>query len=144
MSSGTQLRPVVERWRTRAALGVVALLAAAAVIATVVGQTSGSPSREPSAAQSQQASGTRRADLEVRGQNPLAVRGTHFRAHELVQLVVKGRGSHLSVKAGAHGTLVAVFKNIVGCDSVTVVARGSKGSRASVNLSQIVCLEYTP
>ena len=72
------------------------------------------------------------------------MRGTHFRAHELVHLVVKGRGSHLSVKAGAQGTFLAVFKNIVGCDSVTVVARGSKGSRASVNLSQIVCLEYTP
>jgi hypothetical protein len=123
---------------------MVALLAAAAVIAIVVSQTSGSPSREPSAARSQQASGTRRADLEVRGQNPLAVRGTYFRAHELVQLVVKGRGSRLSVNAGAHGTFVAVFKDIVGCDSITVVARGSKGSRASVNLSQIVCLEYTP
>ena len=72
------------------------------------------------------------------------MRGTHFRAHELVQLAVKGRGSRLSVKAGAHGTFVAVFKNIVGCDSITVVARGSKGSRASVNLSQIVCLKYTP
>jgi hypothetical protein len=123
---------------------VVALLAAAAVIATVVSQTSGSPSREPLAAQSQQASDTRRADLEVRGQNPLAVRGTHFRAHERVGLTVKGRGSRLSVTAGARGTFLAVFKNIVGCDSITVVARGSKGSRASVNLSQIVCLEYMP
>jgi hypothetical protein len=144
MSSGTQPRRVVERWHTRAALGVVALLAATAVIATVVSQTSGSPSHEPSAARSQQARDTRRADLEVRGQNPLAVRGTHFRAHERVRLAVKGRGSRLSVKAGAHGTFLAVFKNIVGCDSITVVAQGSKGSRASVNLSQIVCLEYTP
>ena len=35
-SSGTRPRPVVERWRTRGALAAVALVAAAAVIATVV------------------------------------------------------------------------------------------------------------
>jgi hypothetical protein len=134
----------VERWRTRLVLGAVALLAAAAVIATLVSQTSGSPSRAPSASRSQQANETRRADLEVRGQNPLIVKGTHFRPHERVQLTVKGRGSRLTTRAGAHGTFVAVFKNVVGCDSITVVARGSKGSRASVNFSQIACLEYTP
>ena len=82
----------------------MALLAAAAVIATVVSQTFGLTVAQALAAQSQQASDTRRADLEVRGQNPLAVRGTHFRAHERVGLTVKGRGSRLSVTAGARGT----------------------------------------
>ena len=56
---------VVARWRTRALLGVVALLASAAVIATVVSQTSGSPSREPSAARLSRRASSRRADLEV-------------------------------------------------------------------------------
>jgi hypothetical protein len=126
----------VERWRTRAALAAVALVAAAAVIATVVGPTSGSSSRRDKE--------VRRAQLAVLGQSPLVVRGSHFKARERVRLAVKGRAGRLTARAGAKGGFVAVFKNVYGCDSVTVVASGSRGSRASVNFSQYVCLERTP
>jgi hypothetical protein len=126
----------VERWRTRAALAAVALVAAAAVIATVVGPTSGSSSRRDKV--------VRRAQLAVLGQSPLVLRGSHFRARERVRLAVKGRTSRLIARAGAKGGFLAVFKDVLGCDSVTVVATGSKGSRASLNFSQLVCLERTP
>jgi hypothetical protein len=126
----------VERWRTRAVLAGVALLAAAAVIAIVVAQTSGSSSTEPKP--------VRRAQISPTGQSPLTVRGTGFRPRERVRLAVKGRTGRVTTRAGANGTFVAVFKNVFDCGSVTVSATGSKGSRASFNLSQIVCLENTP
>jgi hypothetical protein len=114
----------------------VVLLAAAAVIAIVVAQTSGSSSTE--------AKPVRRAQISATGQSPLAVRGTGFLPRERVRLVVKGRAGGVTTRAGANGTFVAVFKNVFDCGSVTVSATGSKGSRASFNLSQIVCLENTP
>jgi uncharacterized protein YfaP (DUF2135 family) len=124
----------VERWRTRAVLAAVALVAVAAVIATVVGQTSGSSSREPKA--------VRQAQIAPMGQNPLTVKGSGFRPGERVRLVVKGsEGAALTAKAGPDGSFVAAFRWLNGCDSVTVTAAGSKGSRASFNLSQIACIE---
>ena len=126
----------MARSRTRAALAAVALVAAAAVIAIAVGPTSGSSS--------QRQKPVRRAQLTVLGQGPLVLRGNHFKPRERVRLVVKGRPARLSTRAGAKGGFVAVFKGVFGCDSVTVVATGSRGSRASVNFSQYVCLERTP
>jgi hypothetical protein len=126
-----QPRQAVERWRTRAVLAAVVLVAAAALIATVVGQTSSS-SHEPKAA---------RAQIAPMGQNPLTVKGTGFRPGERVRLVVKGsQGAALTAKAGPDGSFVAAVRGLNGCDSVTVTAAGSKGSRASFNLSQIACI----
>jgi archaellin len=128
-----QPRQAVERWRTRAVLAALALVAVAAVIATVVGQTSGSSSREPKA--------VRQAHIAPMGQNPLTVKGSGFRPGERVRLVVKGsQGAALTAKASPDGSFVAAFRGLNGCDSVTVSAAGSKGSRASFNLSQIACI----
>jgi hypothetical protein len=130
-----QPRPAVARWRTKAVLAAVVLVAAAALIATVVGQTSGSDSssHEPKAVRPQIAS---------MGQNPLTVKGTGFRPGERVRIVVKGsQGGTLTGKAGPDGSFAATFRGVNGCDSVTVTAVGSKGSRASFNLSQIACIE---
>lgn len=127
-------QPAVARWRTRAVLAAVALVAVGAVIATVVGQTSGSSSREPTA--------VRQAQIAPMGQTPLTVKGSGFRPSERVRLVVKGsQGAALTAKAGPDGSFVAAFRGLNGCDSVTVTAAGSKGSRASFNLSQIACIE---
>ena len=127
-------QPAMERWRTRAVLAAVVLVAIAALIATVVGQTSGSSSREPKA--------IRQTQIAPMGQNPLTVKGSGFRPGERVRLVVKGsEGAALTAKAGPDGSFVAAFRGLNGCDSVTVTAAGSKGSRASFNLSQIACIE---
>jgi len=76
------------------------------------------------------------------GQNPLTVKGTGFRPGERVRIVVKGsQGGTLTGKAGPDGSFAATFRGVNGCDSVTVTAVGSKGSRASFNLSQIACIE---
>ena len=76
------------------------------------------------------------------GQTPLTVKGSGFRPSERVRLVVKGsQGAALTAKAGPDGSFVAAFRGLNGCDSVTVTAAGSKGSRASFNLSQIACIE---
>jgi hypothetical protein len=126
--------PAVERWRTRAVLAAVVLVAIAALIATVVGQTSGSSSREPKA--------VRQAQIVPMAQSPLTVKGMGFGPGERVRLVVKGsEGGALTAKAGKDGSFAAAFRGVNGCDSVTVTAAGSKGSRASFNLSQIACIE---
>ena len=124
----------MERWRTRAVLlAAVVLVAAAALIATVVGQSSSS-SHEPKA--------VRHAQIAPMGQSPLTVKGTGFRPGERVRLVVRGsQGGALAAKAGPDGSFAAAFRWMNGCDSVTVTATGSKGSRASFNLSQIACIE---
>jgi hypothetical protein len=44
-----------------------------------------------------------------------------------------------TVSAGRRGSFVVTFRGVSACGSVTVTARGSRGSRASFNLSQIVC-----
>jgi hypothetical protein len=142
MNNDMQQRRAVERWRTRAVLAGAALLAAAAVIATVVAQTSGSSSSEQATAREPKA--VSRAQISATGQSPLTVEGTGFRPRERVRLAVKGRKARVTARAGANGRFVAVFKDVFDCGSVTVSATGSKGSRASFNISQIVCIEKTP
>jgi hypothetical protein len=127
----------VERWRTRAVLVAAALVAAAAGIAAVVGQTSDSssgPARTPDAP---------RPKLTPYAQNPLSVKGTGFRPHERVRVTVEGVAAPAThtVRASAKGVFSLEFRRVNGCDSVTVTAVGSKGSRTSFNLSQIACIE---
>jgi hypothetical protein len=114
----------------------VALVAVAAVIATVVGQTSGSSSDEP------RPDGGQRPTLTPYAQDPLSVRGTWFQPHERVRVAVKGvdEPETLTARASAKGVFSVGFRHVNGCDSVTVMAVGSKGSRASFNLSQIACI----
>jgi hypothetical protein len=73
-------------------------------------------------------------------QQPLTVRGTGFQPGEKVRLAAKGLKSSLAdATADADGAFEAAFHGLKECDSVTVTAVGSKGSRAEFNLSQIAC-----
>lgn len=72
--------------------------------------------------------------------NPFRVQGTGFVPHERVQVAIVGRTSR-TVAAGSSGSFRVTFPGVSSCDSVTVDATGSKGSRASFNLSQIACVE---
>jgi hypothetical protein len=68
------------------------------------------------------------------------VKGTGFRPHERVAVSAKGVESS-SVKATADdsGEFEATLHGVKGCDSITVAAVGSKGSRAEFNLSSFAC-----
>jgi hypothetical protein len=75
-------------------------------------------------------------------QRPLIVKGTGFRPGEEVELAAKGlRSSHATARADGSGEFGATFHGLKSCDSVTVVAVGSEGSRAELNLSQIACID---
>lgn len=103
---------------------------------TVVGRTADSPSRSEHPRPAQ-------PTIAPYAQNPLAVKGSGFRPRERVRVSVKGVATPktLSLRASPKGTFSVAFRNVSGCDSITVTASGSKGSRASFNLSQIVCIE---
>jgi hypothetical protein len=75
-------------------------------------------------------------------QQPLVVKGTGFQAGEKVALAAKGLHSSRAIAtADGSGEFEATFHGLKNCDSVTVVATGSKGSRAQFNLSQIACAD---
>jgi hypothetical protein len=119
----------VARWRT--SLAVVALPLALALTGCgredLRGGGSG-PAATPTLAPVQQ--------------QPLVVKGTGFRPGEKVVLAAKGlRSSHATARADEGGAFEATFRGLKNCDSVTVVAVGSKGSRAEFNLSQIACTD---
>jgi hypothetical protein len=73
-------------------------------------------------------------------QKPFTVKGTGFQPNENVRVVANGTKSADTV-ADSSGAFVAPLPGVKSCDSVTVVATGSKGSHAEFNLSQIVCLD---
>jgi hypothetical protein len=82
-----------------------------------------------------------RARLLPVGQSPLRVKGIGFVPGERVRLTLGGgTGLGQTLRASTDGTFTAVFHGVSVCDSVTANARGSKGSRASFNFSQIACL----
>ena len=86
-----------------------------------------------------------RASLKVVRAQPLAVVGRRFRAGERVKLTAGGRSR--SVTAGARGGFTVTFPEANTCNGVLVVARGSKGSRATVTFAQfsnVHCLEPNP
>ena len=118
----------MARWRTSAAAAAVVL------IATACGHTVGS--HEPAATQTVAG----QPQLTPTGQKPLEVKGTGFRTHEKVRVVANGISS-ASVTADESGSFVARLPGLDPCDSVTVTARGSKGSHAEFNLSQIACID---
>ena len=116
----------MARWRTSAAAAAVAL------IATACGHTVAS--HEAASTQ------TGRPLLAPTGQKPLKVKGTGFQPNEKVRVVANG-ASGANTTADDAGTFVVPLPGVDPCDSVTVVATGSKGSHAEFNLSQIACLD---
>jgi len=134
-SSGTRPRPVVARWRTSAALALVALVA---------GGCGHDPSAGPPATTATTATKTTtsRAQISPVQSQPLEIKGTGFQPGEKVALSAKGlRSSHTTARADSSGEFEATFHGLKNCDSVTVTAVGSKGSRAEFNLSQIACVD---
>jgi hypothetical protein len=126
-------QPAVARWRTKVLVAAGALALAGAAVAAVVASDSSPQKKGPD----QDA----RARLLPIGQAPLRVKGTGFVPGERVKLTLGG-GTDLdqTIRAGADGSFTAVFRGVNACDSVTADARGSKGSRASFNFSQVACL----
>lgn len=117
----------MARWRTSAALVILALVAAGC------GQAADAPSSnrpQDSAAQ---------ARLVPVSKSPLRVKGTGFVPGERVRVEVEGQESRTVTASGA-GSFAVGFPSDR-CTSVTVTATGSKGSRASFNLSRALCLE---
>ena len=126
-------QPAVARWRTKALVAAGALALAGAAVAAVVASDSGfhQEGRDQD----------ERPRLMPVGQAPLRVKGTGFVPGERVRLTLGGgTGLRQSVRADTDGSFTAVFRNVSACDSVTADARGSKGSRASFNFSQVACL----
>jgi hypothetical protein len=111
-------------------------LALLALIAILVGLPAVSLASEGSPASPS------RAELTIVRVQPLIVAGRAFKAGEKVSLSADGRRK--TVTAGPRGGFKVSFPEMSACNGVTVVARGSKGSRASVNFAQfsnVHCLE---
>jgi hypothetical protein len=122
----------VALWRTSAALALVALVAGCGH----------DPS--PGATDATGPTGTTAARPQITPveQQPLVVEGTGFHRGEKVALTAKGlQSSRATARADVSGEFEATFHGLKNCDSVTVVAAGSKGSRAQFNLSQIACAD---
>ena len=115
-------------WRTSAAAAAVVL------VATACGHTAASHE----AAAKQTVAG--RPQLAPTGQKPFQVKGTGFQPDEKVQVTTKGVAGKTTV-ADPAGAFVVSFPGVSSCDSVTVVANGSRGSHAEFNLSQIACID---
>jgi hypothetical protein len=123
----------VARWRTSAALALLALAA-------------GGCGHDPSAGTPVTTETTKttasRAQISPVQSQPLEVKGTGFQPGEKVALSAKGlQSSHTTATADSSGEFEATFHGLKNCDSVTVTAVGSKGSRAEFNLSQIACVD---
>jgi hypothetical protein len=117
----------VALWRTSAALALAALLA-------------GGCGHDPSSSSPGTTAG--RPQLVPVQQQPLVVKGTGFQPGEKVALSAKGlHSSHATATAGDSGAFEATLRGLKSCDSVTVTAIGSKGSRGEFNLSQIACVD---
>jgi hypothetical protein len=79
-----------------------------------------------------------RATLTVMDMRPLAISGRGFRSGERV--VVSTGTARKSVTASASGRFVVRFASLR-CAGTTIVAVGSKGSRARTNPPKILCVE---
>jgi hypothetical protein len=125
----------VARWRTSAALALLALVA---------GGCGHDPSAGPPGTTATTATKTTaaRAQISPVQSQPLEIKGTGFQPGEKVALSAKGlQSSHTTARADSSGEFEATFDGLRNCDSVTVTAVGSKGSRAEFNLSQIACVD---
>jgi hypothetical protein len=115
----------VALWRTGA-------LALAALAMSACGGQTAAPSGSTSSPQ--------RPQLKPVSQSPLRVAGSGFLPGEQVHLVANGPESHAKdTRADSSGRFTTSFPRPSSCGSVTVTARGSQGSRAEFNLSQIAC-----
>jgi hypothetical protein len=122
----------VALWRTSAVAAAFALLAAGC----------GAAQHEASGTTTGAAATPNKAQLAPKGQKPLTVEGTGFHPEEKVTVVAKGMQSQqVSAEADSSGSFEATFDKMDACDSITVTATGSKGSRAKFNFSQIVCMD---
>jgi hypothetical protein len=81
-----------------------------------------------------------RASITFTALRPLTIQGRGFKAGERVSVRVSGAGSK-SVAATRRGGFVARFPSQGSCPSLSITAVGSKGSRASLNLSHLLCIE---
>ena len=123
---------------------LIAVIAIAIAAALLVSATMGADTLVPGSAGSNPKTalnGSGKAQLMPVGLAPLMVKGTGFKSGETVTLratenPVKTRRT---VKASASGTFVVRMGVSNSCNGMTVVAIGSKGSRASFNFSQVVC-----
>jgi hypothetical protein len=122
-------RPAVARWRTSAALALLALVA-------------GGCGHDPFASSTGTTATAARPQLVPVQQQPLRVKGTGFRPGEKVRLSAKGlRSSSATATADGTGEFEATLRGLKSCDSVNVYAVGSNGSRAQFNLSSIACTD---
>jgi hypothetical protein len=75
--------------------------------------------------------------------DPFKVRGSGFRARERVRVTVTatngGAGVTRRVRATGRGTFVLTFSGIDACGGVEAAASGSRGSRASFQMSSLRC-----
>jgi len=119
--------------RILAAVLVGAALAALAVSATLAITGSDSSSDQ-----------TRQGKLTQIGEQPLRVRGNGFVAGEKVRVWATASGSKetRTVIANRTGSFTVSFSaDLDTCNGVTVSAVGTKGTRTSYQLSQLVCSE---
>jgi hypothetical protein len=122
-------RRAVARWRTSFATAAVVL------VATACGHT------EPSHQAGATTTVPSKPQLAPTDQKPFTVKGTGFQPNENVRVIANGTKGGTDTVADSSGGFVARLPGVKSCDSVTVVATGSKGSHAEFNLSQIVCLD---
>ena len=111
---------------------------AASIAGFLVGCGGGAPSKP----------GVTRVDISVSrsaalapfGQNPLRVKGAGFVPRERVTISTDpAHGPAAKATASARGTFTVALAGVKPCDSVSVTARGNRGSRASFNLSTFAC-----
>ena len=120
-------RLAVARWLTSGALVGVLML--------VAGCGQGSEPARSSGTQQ----GATKPQLVPASKSPLKVKGTGFLAGERVRVELVDSATR-TVDADDSGSFEVTFPSDR-CASVTVEATGSKGSRASFNFSQALCLE---
>jgi|Tabmets5t2r1_1033131.scaffolds.fasta_scaffold00187_6 hypothetical protein len=116
-------------------------MAVLALIAILVGLPANSLASE-NATTTAPASRSARPTLTIVATDPVTVAGRGFKASERVSLT--GNGRRKSIVAGPRGGFTVVFAQASTCNGFTAVARGSKGSRASVKFaefSNVHCLE---
>jgi hypothetical protein len=114
-------------------MGLFALLSVVAAIAFGPGPTV--PGTGAGGTRAEATSKARGAALAVRRTRPLVVAGSRFLPHERVR--VDAAGEVRRVRARRSGDFVVRFTAIDACNGVTIVARGSGGSRASVTFAQL-------
>jgi hypothetical protein len=68
------------------------------------------------------------------------VRGSHFKAHELVHVVFTSDVRHVRVlRVGATGSFTTALPTTVSCSGLRIRATGTSGDAASIALSKALC-----